>query len=208
MAAKWGKKGKEAVGSSVAAGTAKPERISNTLGKVLVAESAAPSRKQRIKKLLRQIKGHRRFKPIAVAVLVLVIFAGVVAYLGRDKEQPIAIPEGPKCSYSVLEKAKPNFDPKNVAKLEPQIHEIEKIPGYDEDPNCLYVSLTYYINISDAAKSREVYDKLTKVYVPSEGYETVIVDVAKKPDVLKPNVEFLEQETARYENIGPDGAPR
>ncbi|HTE22434.1 MAG TPA: hypothetical protein VK674_05340 [Candidatus Limnocylindria bacterium] len=205
MAAKWRKKSKEVVGGSAPAD--KPARISNKLEHVLVAESKQQPR-QRAKTLARRIVRHKRFKPAVIALVVIVALGSFAAYMGRDKKAPVVAPEGPKCTYRMLEKARLSLDASKVAKLEPAVGEIEQIPGYDQDPNCLFVVLTYYINISDAAKARELLNKLEKVYTPSEGYETVIVEQAKTPKELRPMVKFLEEEAARYKNIGPDGAPR
>jgi hypothetical protein len=208
MAAKWGKKGKGASGGSAHTSTDdKPARISNKLEHVLVAESKVPSG-QRFKAAARKVTRHRRFKPALIALIGVVVVSSIAVYFGREKEAPVATPAGPKCSYAVLEKAKPALEVTKVAELEPEAQAIERIAGYDQDANCLYVVLTYYINISDGPKARELYDKLAAVYNPNEGYETVIRDVTKSPEELRPTVEFVEKEAARSQKIGPTGAPQ
>jgi protein involved in ribonucleotide reduction len=210
MALKRGKTGKEVIGSEVASvKAAKPEeRIANTLPHVLVVEDRPVSAFARFKKRAKEFlnnKRHRKVAAIAAAGFVVILVLAI--FLLADEPEPV-VDNGPKCTYAMLEKAKPNLGATKVAKLEPQVKEIEQISGYDQDVNCLYVLLTYSINTGDAARARELYDKLDKVYVTGEGYETVIVDVAKKPSALKPDVEALEQQAKQYQDVGPDGAPR
>jgi hypothetical protein len=204
MAAKWGKKGKKVNVGGARAGTEdKPARISNKLEHVLVAESK-PVPNQRLKATGRRVVHHRRFKPATIAFVAIVVLASVAVYLTRPKEGPVGVPPGPKCSYAVLEKAKPALDVTKVAELEPQAQAIEQIAGYDQDVNCLYVVLTYYINTSDAPKARELYNKLAAAYNPNEGYETVIRDVTKTPEELGPTITFLENQ-AKQQNFDAAG---
>lgn len=199
MAAKWGKKNKEVVGGVSPPATSESERISNKLDRTLVAESKI-SKKQQLKARAKKITTHRRFKPAVIALVAIVVLSSLAVYFGREDEQPVA-DTGPKCTYQMLEAAKPNIKSTkiNTEKLEPQVAEIEQIPGYDTDPNCLYVTTTYYISISDAQKARENYDKLAVVYDKSEGFETVISDVTLSPEELKGSVEFLENQKSEVE---------
>jgi hypothetical protein len=207
MAAKWGKQGRRTTGGSTRASADEPARISNKLDRVLVAESK-PQPGLRLKAAVRKVRSHRRFKPAAIAFVVIVAVCTVIAYVASRQKTPAVVSDGPRCSYAVLEKAKPALDVNKVAELEPQAKAIEQIDGYDTDVNCLYVVLTYYINTSDGIKARELYNKLVAVYDPAEGYETVIRDVTKTQEELKGEVEFVEKEAARVEKIGPTGAPQ
>lgn len=210
MAFRRGKK-KEIVGSSIHIEAEKSERISNRLEHVMVKEDSSKPKPltHRIKSRAARISQHKRFKPAVAALVAVVLLASLALIFARDDEPQVAVKEGPKCSYAVLEKSKPLLDPKKISELHAVVDEIEAIPGYDQDANCLYVTLTYYINTSDAVKSREVYDKLANVYDPQEGYETIIVDTAQKPEELKPTVEFLEEQAKQYspEKLSPAGAP-
>lgn len=200
MVAKWGKRGKEVIGGSAQAPASKSERISNKLEHTLIAENKI-QRGRRLKQIWKRVRSHRRFKPAAIAFVVVVVLASLVVYFFGRKESPAVVDDGPKCTYRMLEAAKPNLSPKNVVKLEKQVREIEAIPGYDTDVNCLYVSLTYYINTSDAGKARELYDKLAAVYDTLEGYETVISDVALPLERLKSEVKFLEEQEDNIEGF-------
>jgi hypothetical protein len=201
MAFKRGRKSGEVIDGDVHIGNDTQERISHKLEHVLVVEDKPQPKIKQYQKRLKQLADNKKYRKIAgLTVAGLVVLSALALYFGRNNKQPVAIPEGPKCGYQMLQKAKPNLDPKkvNVAKLEPQVQEIEQIPGYDQDPNCLFVALTYYIHISNAEKAKELFGKLERTYDPAEGYETVIVDVAQSPKELKPTVEFLQEQTKEF----------
>jgi hypothetical protein len=201
MSVKWGKKRKEEGGVSAQSGADKPARTSNRLDHVLVKEdnTRPPGR---LKALLYAVVKHPRFKPVAAILLVALVITNVLFFLVLDRGPGIS--DGPKCSQAMLEKAKPAFDTAKVVELEPQAQEIEKIAGYDQDVNCLYVVLTYYINTSDGTKARQLHTTLKEVYDPNKGYQTVLWDVAQTPEELEPTVAFLENQ-AKNQDIDAAG---
>jgi hypothetical protein len=202
MPGKWGKKSKEVVGGSSPVKEDKPERISNKLEHVLVAESKQRPAQQ-LKRLA--VSNKRYLRVVGITVLGLTVLTAGALYLGRDKSKAPAASSGPKCTYQMLEAAKPNFVETKLAQLEPQAKEVEKIAGYDQDVNCLYVVLTYYIYLGEAQKSRELYTKLANSYKPGEGYETIIADVAKPPEQLEPTITFLENQSKKYQKLDAAG---
>jgi len=205
MAAKWQKKSKEVVGGVTPAD--KPARISNKLEHVLVAESKRQP-KDYLGYLKKLTRDKRRIKVAGATLLGLVILTAAAMYFGRKEPMPVVISDGPKCSYAVLEKSRPLLDPRKLAELQPVVVQIEQIPGYGQDANCLFVVATYYINAGDGTKAQDALTKLEKAYNPTEGYETVIVEFAKTPKELRPTVDFLVKQAARYQKLGPDGAPQ
>lgn len=50
------------------------------------------------------------------------------------------------------------------------VHKIQKLAGYQNDPNCLYVIVNYYINTSNVNKAMIYYNKLKKIYDPRHGF--------------------------------------
>jgi hypothetical protein len=198
MARKWGRKKDKPEESGQPSADAGLNRPGYKIDHVVVSTGKS---KTKPKFDLSKFSKRQKITAAALAVVILGAIAGAALYITRDKPAPPIAP-GPKCTYRMLEAAKPNFDPTKVMDLEKQVKEIEAIPGYDADTNCLYVALTYYINLSDPKKSRELYDKLEKTYNPLEGYETIIVDVAQKPEQLKPIVEFLEQQAEMIQQNG------
>jgi hypothetical protein len=199
MAAKWEKSKKEVVGGATPPASSEPERITNKLEHTLVAESKY-DRKQVWKTRAKKVTSHKRFKPAVIVLVVLVVAASLLAFLAREGEEPVA-DTGPKCNYQVLEATKPNLNPQkvNVKKLKPQVAEIEQIPGYDTDVNCLYVTAMFYIYTSDVEPARRDYDKLAAIYDAGEGYARPIDSDGLPPERLKSEVEFLEKQAEKVE---------
>ncbi len=54
----------------------------------------------------------------------------------------------------------------NIAKQQVLVKKVEKLPNYQKDPNCLYVIVNYYINISNIKMATIYYEKLKKIYNP------------------------------------------
>lgn len=73
--------------------------------------------------------------------------------------------------------------------------QIEKIPGYKSDVNCLYVVTQGYISVSDPDKSRESYNLLTKVYKENMGYNKEFDSVVTLPYQLDEIIKNLEQQS-------------
>jgi|GEM_PF-1678865 len=110
-------------------------------------------------------------------------------------------------SCSVLKEAKPLLDPKKVQELSKVVARIQEVSGYKQDPDLLYVVLTYYINLSDAANARKYYDLLAEVYQPGVGYDPILGSQTLKPEELKVTVMFLEQQNESLKaNFG--GVPK
>jgi hypothetical protein len=139
------------------------------------------------------------------AAVLVVIIVGLGLYFGWP-EPKVVVPDG--CSSQLLGRAAVVLDPTKVGELEPITDEIRQAPKYDQDPNCLYVLVTYYINTSDGTLAKEANNKLEKVYNPEKGYDEAIARDAKSPQALRPSVDFLVKQASRYQNVGPDGAPR
>ncbi len=84
---------------------------------------------------------------------------------------------------------------------QPQLYDIvqniEKLPGYQRDPNCLYVITSYYVNasntnISNLAKAKFYLAKLNQYYNPK-----VLLSPMLGPDI--PGVLGLNQQVVQLE---------
>jgi len=150
-----------------------------------------------------EMKQHRfvallkKFWLVVVGVLlVIAIVAGIYARYQTTHKTPAKVVATTTCSDSsangILNKATPVLVPSKVAELQPIAEKIMTLQGYDRDPNCLGVVTTYYINLSDAAKARENYEKLIKVYPTAKGYNEALGGKVATPTELKPTIEFLE----------------
>ncbi|HSX45176.1 MAG TPA: hypothetical protein VLF39_03695 [Candidatus Saccharimonadales bacterium] len=133
----------------------------------------------------------KRFKYI-ICFLLMVILAAALAtaasiLIVRHREN------GPKCSNSVLSAAAPNLDPKKVLDLQNNAAQIESIKNYKQDPNCVYVELTFHINNIEPQKARADLNDYKKVYSLSknlskilgktdslDGLEAKVADIEKK----------------------------
>lgn len=116
---------------------------------------------------------------------------------------------GTPANLPVLESAAANLDPANVAQLQPFAMQIQNIPFYQTDPNCLYPIVTYYINLGDAKNARANLTQLTLVYNADTGYSSHLGLDAKKPEQLDVIVKGLEDIEKSSQNngygVGPDG---
>jgi hypothetical protein len=180
----------------------KIERTSAKLDHVLVSGGGTVPRKFNVPGAV------RKQKKVLLGSVVLLLVAGAVAiyFAGREPEKPIVY----GCPTSVLQKASAKLDPTKVEELEPIVHEIKHLPKYDQDANCLYVLITYYINISDASAAADTLAKLKLVYDPTKGYDPRLTRSRdQSPEHLQPIVDFLQQQAARYQNVDfRTGAPR
>ncbi len=129
-----------------------------------------------------------------IALLLTVVVAGVM--LKPDKEQPIA--EGPKCTSSQVSRGVAALEPKQVDKLDAVVKEIRKIPGYDQDQNCLYLELTYYLNISDSKAARAAYTKLKIAHTSDKDYSPALAGKTDTTEELETRVKFLESKKSQF----------
>lgn len=105
--------------------------------------------------------------------------------------------------HQQIPKAKSLLANPNQRDLLDLAQEIEKIPNYSSDVNCMYIVTQGYISISDAEKSQESYDKLIKVYNTEVGYSSDFGLAVVQPDGLKQNIAFLQQQQSKER---PEGA--
>lgn len=135
----------------------------------------------------------KRHKKLSLSVMIVAIAAiGAVVYLIQRPGEPVKM-RAQSCSDQTLRDARGAFNAAQVDQLSKTVGHIEKNVEYKDDPNCLYVLVTYYINISDSEKAAAHYAQLEKAYDPETGYSSVIADVARKPGQLKPTVDLLKE---------------
>lgn len=149
-------------------------------------------------------KWYRQRRTIIIGVILGVILLGVIIvsiylYVVSNREEAVYVPI---CSDEILSEASPLIASNSTTELPVLAKEIQALPGYETDVNCLYIVTFAYTNIGDVENSRKFYDKLAAVYAPEVGYSTKFI-VRIPPDDIKRNVESLEQQNKRmYDNIG------
>ncbi len=102
---------------------------------------------------------------IAVVVIVLALIALSWFFLSSqtkdNKSNQTA--NSPKCSADVLKEASAKLASYKAEQLQTLVSQIEKTSGYDKEPNCLFITTSYYVNISDYTKASADLKKLTTV---------------------------------------------
>lgn len=135
---------------------------------------------------------------VVLAALALTAAGGRGAYeqYKRKASQQLAA----SCPDEVLREASPYLSRHvhdNVEKLKPIAVKIEQIPGYDRNPNCVYVVLTRYMNDGDSSKARSHLDKLEKVYDTKSGF-SYLLGPTKTMEELRKYVDFLQHRDEQF----------
>jgi hypothetical protein len=137
-------------------------------------------------------------------ILIAIVVSGVIVVAANRETKPAVNIRG--CSSSLNRQAATVLLPERLEQLDQIVDKIVKLPGYEQDPNCLYIVLTFHINASDAAGSQHYLSKLEKVYNPRVGYDQALEAAqAKTPAELQPTVDFLQQQG--QQKFSPTGAP-
>lgn len=125
-------------------------------------------------RLLKMTKGR-----LLVLVGVLAIAAGGAGwYLFQDNkdDKKVAAPgvctigEGKQQALKGMEAIKAL----NVGNLRTVKETIEKIDGYQKDPNCMYIVTRGYIELGDIAKAKSSLETLKSVYDKKVGYDPAV----------------------------------
>ncbi len=131
-----------------------------------------------------------RHKKKIIALLTIIIAVSISLLLLRRQHQP---PVKQSICYKQIPKARQLLEkPKGRALLDLGL-QIEKIPGYKTDVDCLYIITQGYISISDDIKSRESYKLLVGVYDEKVGYDKQFGGAVTRPDQLDNTIKFFEQ---------------
>ncbi len=138
-----------------------------------------------------------RRKKIFLIIGVVVLLIGMVSLW--KYQQLKANRKNLDCSKStcikILNDAYSAFGSQNVPAQKKIVDQIRAIKHYDEQPNYDYVITQYYINISDGPNAQIYLNKLVAVYGKSNySYNDIIKPIAREPDSLKSDIEFLHNQ--------------
>lgn len=141
---------------------------------------------------------YSRQKKVLIFGVIVVAIAGLTVYLIRSRthhsRQQVAKP-GQVCSgtdkIALLNEAEASILSNDTLKLKAVNSKIQKLQGYEQDSNCLYPVVIYYLNISDQVNSRLYLNKLVKAYDPVKGFSSAL-GATRTLDSLKSNVDFLD----------------
>lgn len=96
------------------------------------------------------------------------------------------------CTDQILEQAAPVLVPGSRESLRVIVDELNKNPRFEQNPNCVYIALTYYINIGDLENAQKYFDILQRVHDPSKEFNPKLGNNIMSVDDLKKRIEFLE----------------
>lgn len=103
--------------------------------------------------------------------------------------------------YVVLQK-------ENKLELKPYVEKIQGIPGYENDPNCLYPIVVYQIFRGDSKQSKNALELLKIAYVPSKGYSPLYGTDTRTPDqldkVVSSMIEESERASSQFDYLGKE----
>lgn len=141
---------------------------------------------------------------VVIAALALAAAGGRGAYeqYKRKQAENASRQKAASCPDEFLSQAGPYLssrDHANREKLRPIALKIEQTQGYDKNPNCLYVVLTYYMQYGDAEKSRTHLDKLEKVYDTEAGFSQLLGPTKTIEELRKFN-DFLQRRAEQIKN--------
>lgn len=150
---------------------------------------------------------------VAVSVPAFVALAAVVvlaAAVGRFVNPYSSHPPGQVCSGELLQQAALAMAPEGSGRLKDIAGTIQKLPGYQQDPNCMYVVTSYYVDSSNAKDAQTAMKQLSAVYKPKDGFDGALVSpYARSYKDLQSSVAFLQQPNFFGGFYGPGaGSPK
>jgi hypothetical protein len=131
-------------------------------------------------------KKYFSFKRILVIALLFVVIIGAGAFI-NSKNSQLACASDPSLMKQASVSIK-NNDNKSLLAI---VNKITKKSKYANDPNCDFIVMSYYINISDGKNAQISYNELKKVFNSKNGLDSKISDTALPIDTYKGIIEYL-----------------
>lgn len=131
--------------------------------------------KQTADPVISEIKGNKgkfskffhyyKYAIVIAVVLVAVIFVGLAInkYRNDHKKPTISFVCTDPANQTTLLKAKQAMQGNSPTQQKQMALTIQKISGYENDPNCLYVMTEYYIDFSNAQYANKFFNMLTNL---------------------------------------------
>jgi hypothetical protein len=120
----------------------------------------------------------KKIRLLMIGATVIVVGAGSVLYSEHIRHTAdsnaylISSVCSDKNNRSTLAQAAAYLSPSQSMELLPYVQRIKSIPSYQHDPNCLYVLVNYYVNITDPDNAQKYVMLLNKVYEPKIGLDS------------------------------------
>ena len=130
-----------------------------------------------------------------VVVLAMLLLVGLSyrAYRNTSQSSEQTTAQKQRAEELVAE-ASTELKPQDAEKLGDTVSQIQTTENYQDNQDLLYVSLEYYISVSDTKNARATYDQLVKVYDEKRGFSSTLGNPLKTINDFKVSVEFLESQ--------------
>ena len=92
---------------------------------------------------------------------------------------------------NLITKSKSALDSNDNVSLSSVVDNILAKRGYAKDPNCDFILMSYYINISDGKSAQSNYNNLQKVYNSKRGLNPIFNDTTKDLSIYKSEIDLL-----------------
>jgi len=136
--------------------------------------------------------------------LVFILVAAFIFYKIEHRHSPQNLVAGPACSSTasgnVLQQAAGEISSTNVVQLQTSVTKIMGLPNYQQDPNCLYVIVKYYLVGGNGSQAQKYLTLLNKVYNPAVGYSSKLGSPTDDPSVLQEEVNVANQTSAQIQS--------
>ena len=131
-------------------------------------------------------KRYFSFKRILVIALLFVVIIATGVFI-NSKNSQLACASDP----SLMQQASVSIKNNDNKSLLASVNKITKKSKYANDPNCDFIVMSYYINISDGKNAQISYNELKKVFNSKNGLDSKISDTALPIDTYKGIIEYL-----------------
>ena len=122
----------------------------------------------------RQHKKHNSLNIFIIIFLILIIIALVFLIIHKEqsKNKTLSICSNTK-NQTILSEASQYLSPIQSKKLSDVAQRIVKLDKYNQDPNCDYIMMSYYLGYNYTG-AQYYYNQLVKYYLPKAGYSPII----------------------------------
>ena len=121
---------------------------------------------------------------ITAMVLLVVLIIGMIIIANNNKLIC-------NSDNNLITKSKNALNSNDNVSLSSVVDKILAERGYAKDPNCDFILMSYYINISDGKSAQSNYNNLQKVYNSKRGLNPIFNDTAKDLSIYKSEIDLL-----------------
>ncbi|MEI7759120.1 MAG: hypothetical protein WCJ05_02985 [bacterium] len=112
------------------------------------------------------------FLLIIFLILLIIVFVSLIIYKRQSVSKTLSICTS-SVNKSILIEASGNLNPIQSNKLLDVKQKIVKLNKYNQDPNCDYIMMSYYLGYNYTS-AQYYYNQLVKYYLPKVGYSPII----------------------------------